>query len=755
MTNNPAKKTSFGPAPSNFGPEKSHSGPAKPRFGSPIFHFVETILQFGSTISPFDAVKSHIGEPTRRFGSTISQVASRISRLARVGVPWVAALSNPRESARWIGNPRTWFGQGPEPRHPAQHDDCGAQSNDFGAQRDDCGPQHDGFGAQSSSLGAQHFDCRLQHGGVALPVPPIVALHDRGRTPSGHASPRSLQAAIGGTVGTLIAATLPWLFFADPESASAARRDEPPCESSGGLYFGGPTDELTGGDRANCIPPEARAETEARIQAYYREHGPEPFVYSDRATNLYDFWPQGGNEYQDIFMNNFVDMDPSAAIQDWDCTSRTYNGHTGHDCELRSFAEKIIGVPVFAIKPGTVLARDDGHPDMNTNPAPTDPANYVIIGHGGGHRTLYWHLANGSVSVQVNDVVAAGQQIGLAASSGFSNWPHLHFEVQRNGVVNEPYTGTCNPGTSGWANQTPIFRVFRPRDFAFIRTVPPNYSAFRWASTGQVALSDAFNRFWLTMYNLPAASNFRVRYYRPSGTLEFDSGALQFLVNGAPNGFARTANWWWQWNIAGLHSIAGNWRMRLDVNGDLAVDAPFVVSANPDPDFNRPPAALGGLAFDPPAPGADDVIFCRVQSSPVNEDPDYEVVRYTYVWTVGGVEVRRITSAALSDAIRVGAAPAGSVVRCTVTPSDGRLEGPTSTIFVRVAGGCIADMDDGTGTGTPDGGVTIDDLLYYITIYADGVPRADVDDGSSTGTPDGGVTIDDLLYYLQRFEAGC
>jgi hypothetical protein len=31
----------------------------------------------------------------------------------------------------------------------------------------------------------------------------------------------------------------------------------------------------------------------------------------------------------------------------------------------------------------------------------------------------------------------------------------------------------------------------------------------------------------------------------------------------------------------------------------------------------------------------------------------------------------------------------------------------------------------------------------------------DFDDGSGTGTPDSGVTIDDQLYYLQRFEAGC
>ena len=68
---------------------------------------------------------------------------------------------------------------------------------------------------------------------------------------------------------------------------------------------------------------------------------------------------------------------------------------------------------------------------------------------------------------------------------------------------------------------------------------------------------------------------------------------------------------------------------------------------------------------------------------------------------------------------------------------------------------CPADFDDGSGTGTPDGGVTIDDLLYYLAIFEGGVVQADVDDGSGAGTPDGGVTIDDLLYFVHRFEAGC
>lgn len=68
---------------------------------------------------------------------------------------------------------------------------------------------------------------------------------------------------------------------------------------------------------------------------------------------------------------------------------------------------------------------------------------------------------------------------------------------------------------------------------------------------------------------------------------------------------------------------------------------------------------------------------------------------------------------------------------------------------------CVADMDDGSGRGFPDGGVTIDDLLYYLKVFDEGGTRADVDGGDGSGIPDGGVTIDDLLYYLLRFDAGC
>lgn len=42
----------------------------------------------------------------------------------------------------------------------------------------------------------------------------------------------------------------------------------------------------------------------------------------------------------------------------------------------------------------------------------------------------------------------------------------------------------------------------------------------------------------------------------------------------------------------------------------------------------------------------------------------------------------------------------------------------------------------------------------YLTSVTVGCP-SDVDDGSGLGVPDGGVTIEDLLYFLERFGAGC
>jgi hypothetical protein len=68
---------------------------------------------------------------------------------------------------------------------------------------------------------------------------------------------------------------------------------------------------------------------------------------------------------------------------------------------------------------------------------------------------------------------------------------------------------------------------------------------------------------------------------------------------------------------------------------------------------------------------------------------------------------------------------------------------------------CAADLDDGGALGQSDNAVDINDLLFFLAKFENGLPVVDLDDGSGLGRPDGGVDISDLLFFLVRFEAGC
>lgn len=62
----------------------------------------------------------------------------------------------------------------------------------------------------------------------------------------------------------------------------------------------------------------------------------------------------------------------------------------------------------------------------------------VIIEHGGGLSTLYAHCSR--IMVEVGDSVGTSTVIALAGNTGNSRGPHLHLEVQKNGVPLDPLT---------------------------------------------------------------------------------------------------------------------------------------------------------------------------------------------------------------------------------------------------------------------------------------------------------------------------
>lgn len=65
-----------------------------------------------------------------------------------------------------------------------------------------------------------------------------------------------------------------------------------------------------------------------------------------------------------------------------------------------------------------------------------DYGNHIIIDHLNGYRTLYGHLSK--IDVSVGKIVEKGEKIGVMGSTGDSTGVHLHFEIQKNGSVDNP-----------------------------------------------------------------------------------------------------------------------------------------------------------------------------------------------------------------------------------------------------------------------------------------------------------------------------
>ena len=62
--------------------------------------------------------------------------------------------------------------------------------------------------------------------------------------------------------------------------------------------------------------------------------------------------------------------------------------------------------------------------------------NFVLLDHGFGVTSLYGH--NSHLSVRKEDRLERGDILGYVGSTGRSTAPHLHFEIRRNGIPEDP-----------------------------------------------------------------------------------------------------------------------------------------------------------------------------------------------------------------------------------------------------------------------------------------------------------------------------
>jgi len=93
----------------------------------------------------------------------------------------------------------------------------------------------------------------------------------------------------------------------------------------------------------------------------------------------------------------------------------------------------------FGTPTGTIIRAADGGQVTFAGISGSLTSGYgrlVIVNHGNGEESYYAHLQG--FFVQAGDIIAQGDPVGRANSTGWSTGPHLHFEVRQNGQPQNP-----------------------------------------------------------------------------------------------------------------------------------------------------------------------------------------------------------------------------------------------------------------------------------------------------------------------------
>ena len=108
---------------------------------------------------------------------------------------------------------------------------------------------------------------------------------------------------------------------------------------------------------------------------------------------------------------------------------QAYNSKMSHTKELSLDFKMKQGSKICAAREGIVISLKEDSDVGGLNDAYLNEGNHIIMRHNDGSTAMYWHLQKDGVVVNAGDTVKKGQLIGYSGNTGYSAFPHLHFQV--------------------------------------------------------------------------------------------------------------------------------------------------------------------------------------------------------------------------------------------------------------------------------------------------------------------------------------
>jgi murein DD-endopeptidase MepM/ murein hydrolase activator NlpD len=109
---------------------------------------------------------------------------------------------------------------------------------------------------------------------------------------------------------------------------------------------------------------------------------------------------------------------------------QAYDSKFSHKEEIALDFKVKTGTKICAAREGIVISARADSDKGGLKPENLSDGNYISIRHPDGSTAYYWHLKKEGVLIKTGDIVQKGQVIGLSGNTGYSAFPHLHFEVQ-------------------------------------------------------------------------------------------------------------------------------------------------------------------------------------------------------------------------------------------------------------------------------------------------------------------------------------